>query len=111
MDCIVKLQELGYKFALNGDKISYKYIGIVERPSKTILAPLFDTLVANKQQAIQYLKGTKQVRTKIEIDIDLSKDYDVEVQRIIQKANQDGIRFERLDCYKKARKLVLIGIR
>lgn len=111
MDCIVELQELGYKFSLNGDKITYNYIGVVERPPEAILKPLFEKLIANKQQAIQYLKSIKQAPSKIEIDIDLCKDYDVEVQRIIQKANQDGIRWERLDCYKKARKLVLIGVK
>lgn len=111
MDCIVNLQELGYHFALKGDQISYKYIGTVEHPSDSILQPLFDILIANKQQAIQYLKSIKQAPLKVEIDIDLSKDYVVEVQRIIQKANHDGIRWERLDCYKKSRKLVFIGIK
>lgn len=111
MDCIIKLQKLGFNFALTENRISYKYICNGELPSESTLKPLFEALKANKQQAIQYLKEAKQAPFKIELDIDLDKDYDVEVQRIIQEANQKNITWERLTCYKKSRKLVLIGVK
>lgn len=55
MDCIAKLQELGYQFTITGSRISYKFTGSGE-PDVAVVKPLLAELKARKQEAIAYLR-------------------------------------------------------
>lgn len=60
MDCIVRLFELGYRFTLAGDKISYKLAGGGKDPDPVMTKLLLAELKARKQEAIAYLQSTKR---------------------------------------------------
>ncbi|KUK53542.1 MAG: hypothetical protein XD78_1117 [Desulfotomaculum sp. 46_296] len=55
MDCIAKLQELGYQFTVTGGRISYKFTGSRE-PDVASVRPLLAELKTRKQEAIAYLR-------------------------------------------------------
>jgi len=56
VNCIAKLQELGYQFTLAGDKISYK-LAAGAKPDPAAAAPLLAELKARKAEAIAYLQS------------------------------------------------------
>ncbi|MEW6425506.1 MAG: hypothetical protein AB1523_12350 [Bacillota bacterium] len=56
MNCIIKLQEMGYQFTLAGDRINYKLIAGA-MPDPAAAAPLLAELKTRKAEAIAYLQS------------------------------------------------------
>jgi hypothetical protein len=56
VNCIIKLQEMGYQFTLAGDRINYKLIAGA-MPDPAAAAPLLAELKARKAEAIAYLQS------------------------------------------------------
>jgi hypothetical protein len=52
---IMKLTDIGYHFTLNGDKIRYDWQGPGE-PDSSQVAPLFESIKANREAAILFLR-------------------------------------------------------
>ena len=51
---LIKLERMGYEFALDGESVSY--ICNSERPDKAIARPLLEALRAHRDEAIDYLQ-------------------------------------------------------
>lgn len=99
MNCINNLIKCGFVFTIKDGHVAYEYTGS-NPPKISKVKPLLEELKLHKTQAMQYIEKL------IIYEISDDTNFDIKIQAYIDSS----IEWLRIYIYKKAKKVILVGI-